>query len=148
MDERQAFLDAIKDNPRDEVVRKVFADWLDEHDEPEEADFYRAWSLEAYEEGARWLEEYANKLNRYEAYAPYGEGEIINRDKTPVLTYEELLQAAHKHLDTGESSFFLNFDMPDYVYEQRKEFWKHFQVVTSRRIPEPNYDYQFFRCSC
>ena len=42
MDERQAFLDAIAAGPwDDEVTRLVYADWLDEHGEHEEADRQR-----------------------------------------------------------------------------------------------------------
>jgi uncharacterized protein (TIGR02996 family) len=41
MDERLAFLAAIKAAPADDVPRLVFADWLDEHDEPERAEFIR-----------------------------------------------------------------------------------------------------------
>jgi uncharacterized protein (TIGR02996 family) len=38
---RNAFLAAIRANPDDDLVRMVFADWLDEHDEPEFAGFIR-----------------------------------------------------------------------------------------------------------
>lgn len=34
MCERASFLQSIREAPEDEVVRKVFADWLDEHDDP------------------------------------------------------------------------------------------------------------------
>ena len=37
MTERHAFLRAIKDHPDDDTPRLVFADWLDEHGEPERA---------------------------------------------------------------------------------------------------------------
>jgi uncharacterized protein (TIGR02996 family) len=41
MNERQAFLDHIIDNPEDDVARLVFADWLEEHGEEERAEFIR-----------------------------------------------------------------------------------------------------------
>lgn len=41
MDERDAFLRMIAANPDDDTPRLVFADWLDEHDEPERAEFIR-----------------------------------------------------------------------------------------------------------
>ena len=34
MSEREAFLAAIYDNPMDDSLKLVFADWLDEHEEP------------------------------------------------------------------------------------------------------------------
>jgi uncharacterized protein (TIGR02996 family) len=41
MDEHDAFLRAIRDNPEDDTPRLVFADWLQEHDEEERAQFIR-----------------------------------------------------------------------------------------------------------
>lgn len=35
-----AFLKVIHETPLDTVVRKAYSDWLDEHDRPEEADFF------------------------------------------------------------------------------------------------------------
>jgi uncharacterized protein (TIGR02996 family) len=37
----QAFLQAIRDDPEDDTPRLVYADWLDEHDQPERAEFIR-----------------------------------------------------------------------------------------------------------
>src|SRR5262249_34181309 len=39
--QRHAFLEAIKDNPQDDTPRLVFADWLEDHEEPERAQFIR-----------------------------------------------------------------------------------------------------------
>jgi uncharacterized protein (TIGR02996 family) len=41
MTEREALLRAICENPDDDTPRLVFADWLDEHGEPERAEFIR-----------------------------------------------------------------------------------------------------------
>jgi uncharacterized protein (TIGR02996 family) len=41
MNDRLAFLRAIRANPDDDTARLAFADWLDEHDEPERAEFIR-----------------------------------------------------------------------------------------------------------
>jgi uncharacterized protein (TIGR02996 family) len=41
MNERAALLRAVCENPDDDTPRLVFADWLDEHDEPERAEFIR-----------------------------------------------------------------------------------------------------------
>ena len=43
MNEREAFLEAIAANQDDTLIRLVFADWLDEHGEPEEAERQRQW---------------------------------------------------------------------------------------------------------
>ena len=42
MSEEAAFLAALKANPADDVARLVYADWLDEHDEPKKAEYLRA----------------------------------------------------------------------------------------------------------
>src|SRR3954470_21924045 len=39
--DRAAFLRAIAENPDDDLPRLVYADWLDEHGEPERAEFIR-----------------------------------------------------------------------------------------------------------
>jgi uncharacterized protein (TIGR02996 family) len=41
MNQEQAFLRAVCDNPHDDAVRLIFADWLDEHGQPERAEFIR-----------------------------------------------------------------------------------------------------------
>jgi uncharacterized protein (TIGR02996 family) len=41
METRTAFVEAICENPADDAVRLVFADWLDDHGEPERAEFIR-----------------------------------------------------------------------------------------------------------
>jgi uncharacterized protein (TIGR02996 family) len=41
MTERDAFIRSIVENPADDTTRLAFADWLDEHDEPELAEFIR-----------------------------------------------------------------------------------------------------------
>jgi uncharacterized protein (TIGR02996 family) len=38
---REAFLQAIIDDPDDDTPRLIFADWLDENGEPERAEFIR-----------------------------------------------------------------------------------------------------------
>jgi uncharacterized protein (TIGR02996 family) len=41
MTDREALLRAVCENPDDDLPRLVFADWLEEHDEPERAEFIR-----------------------------------------------------------------------------------------------------------
>ena len=38
---KEAFLKAILDDPDNDALRLVYADWLDEHGEPERAEFIR-----------------------------------------------------------------------------------------------------------
>src|SRR4051812_31227057 len=41
MSDEATFLEALKANPADDTARLVYADWLDEHDEPAKAEFLR-----------------------------------------------------------------------------------------------------------
>src|SRR5262245_33286356 len=41
MSDRDTFLRAIRANPDDDTLRLVFADWLDEHNDPARAEFIR-----------------------------------------------------------------------------------------------------------
>lgn len=63
--ELKAFLDAIAADPRNMDTRLVFADWLDEHDEPEAARQQREFSVERYD-AEQWLRLYAQRFNSYD----------------------------------------------------------------------------------
>lgn len=41
MNDEQAFLAAIRENPEDDAIRLVFSDWLEEHGDPDRAEFIR-----------------------------------------------------------------------------------------------------------
>jgi uncharacterized protein (TIGR02996 family) len=77
MDAQHSFLQAILDQPDDDAIRLVYSDWLDEHGQPERAEFIRVqieltrlseddprwWDLKAREEdllldhGKAWVRE-------------------------------------------------------------------------------------------
>src|SRR3954465_3302831 len=40
-DDERAFFDPIRDAPADDAPRLIFADWLDEHGQPDRAEFIR-----------------------------------------------------------------------------------------------------------
>jgi uncharacterized protein (TIGR02996 family) len=42
MSTKAALLSAIRDSPEDDMPRLAFADWLDEHEQPDRAEFIRA----------------------------------------------------------------------------------------------------------
>src|SRR5262245_33639443 len=60
--ERQAFEDAINADPLDMTTRKVFADWLDDHDEPELADYHRTLTVGGYTEARGWVAVFAKGM--------------------------------------------------------------------------------------
>ena len=54
MDRREEFLARVREAPEDELLRSVYADWLDEQGEHEEAQRQRK-----YLPARRWLREFA-----------------------------------------------------------------------------------------
>ena len=79
LDERLAFQLAIGADRYDQVTRLVFADWLDEHDSPEEAQKQRAWTV-TWQKSEDYVREFCQNVD---------------------LNYSYFLEAARSHLATG-----------------------------------------------
>lgn len=140
-DERAAFLEAIAASPYDMSVRKIFADWLDEHDEPEEAAVQRGWTVEK-QRAKEWLEAFANEIS---------EGSFYEKDDPEYdssrLSYDELMAAAAAFLDRGVG-YCLPFDTPDCVWEKAGEFWENYRTLTGRGPGDAEEPPTFFHCAC
>ncbi len=121
--EKQAFLEALEKNKYDHDTRKIFADWLEDHDEPEEADKHRKWTPE-FQKAEDWLIDFANQVE---------------------LTYKEVISAGFNGLDTG-----VNMEPENYFYaneEKIVEYWRCWQLVTESTKPD-DLDTVPFACSC
>ena len=102
---RDVFLAEIKANPYDECVKKIFADWLDEHDEPELADVYRNWDLQHHLFCEDYLKEFVEDLTKNHYFE-------VHTDKP--LTYEKLLELVENYVLYGnECDFCFGRDTPD-----------------------------------
>lgn len=146
--EREAFLRALQENPEDRDLREVYADWLEEQGFDDEA---RAQRAEVYLRG------YAARITAKETYGKYykdDEREWEPHELVSPISYEKLLKGANKYLDQykgeGEewipATLYLSFDIPDFVYEQREQFWEAIEAVTGRKVHDKT-DF-IFRCSC
>src|SRR5437763_14959052 len=74
MADRDAFLRAIWDRPHDDAPRLIYADWLDEHGDPERAEFIRLTTGSAAGPAARVEELLARNGDRWRAEVPSAHG--------------------------------------------------------------------------
>lgn len=82
MDERSAFLNALAANEDDETTRLVYADWLDEHGEHDEAARQRAWPA-AKAWLVRFAEQYVIGYSELVKAAASGKGGCFGDDEGP-----------------------------------------------------------------
>ncbi len=138
MDENQAFLAAIAADPYDQVTRLVYADWLDEHDAPEAADWQRTWTPER-QRAEEWLKEFAAMHD---------------------IPYQEFLDAGTIYLDEGvelDVSMDASNAMYDYNHDDDVEldgevfldkYWRCWELVTGRKLGERERPPDPFNCAC
>lgn len=130
---KEEFLKQIKENPRDLLLRKAFADWLDEFGDDSDADeavVQREWTVEK-QDAIELLEEVAAECE---------------------IDVPTLIEAAKTYAETGER-YCLNTDTPDSVYDKNVEIWKAISLLTGRSFAgheEDNFieEGNFFRCAC
>lgn len=108
-----AFMKGIAENPSDVSLRRVFADWLDEHDEPEEAQIYREWDQERCD-AEKYVRDFCQR---------YG------------ADYNGLLA----DVAAGDGYCFGDDDGP-YEIRNNEDLWKHIAVLIQS---EPNRDQSF-----
>ncbi len=126
--DRATWEKTIESRPDDQTTRLVYADWLEQNDQPEEADRQRK-----YLASERWLKNFAD---------------IVDAD------FEEMMDVAESHCldDEGDRKKV----WPDYLIDGGKwdgeqtpeKFWVHYHIVTGRN-PDTEYGLPgIFSCSC
>lgn len=158
MDARQTFLEQIAEDDMNEESHLVYADWLEENGEDEEADRQRKyvpakqWIIDLCE---RLCNNRAKKIKEYmedwpEDYEDQTLEEACDNyyDK---ITYDELMEIATEaieknpdkpwigngHMNWGGKESIMNDFSNDYSPgEQVKEFWKNWEIVTGLQGPE------------
>jgi uncharacterized protein (TIGR02996 family) len=146
-EDKEAFEEAIKEDPYNQATRLIFADWLNENNFDDEAEIQRSWTREK-QEAEDYLRDFASKLSRKNAYDyeendPYYEPEYA----IPHVTYEEMIAT----IKNGDSVF-LPFDTPDFVYQERERFMKYFAIVAGKVTTDEEDDFDLgfmpFHCAC
>lgn len=124
MNIQEEFMAKIAENPLDELQRHVYADWLIEHDQPEEAERQRQWVP-----AEKWLRQYAMYHKHYDAH--------LGEDKV----YEILIQEAKN----GEI-FYHGGDLhgPDGLYDG-EELFRCLKIVLGYHVDKNAFTYS---CSC
>jgi len=65
--------------------------------------------------------------------------------------YERVLESARRFVvNGGDMNDRLRYDsdLEDFMWEEKEEFWKHFQAVTGQAVPDDLKDRHIFWCSC
>lgn len=125
---RRAMLEAIeKADWEDEQPRLIYADWLDEQDEPEEAERQRSWVA-----SARWL------LGFLKEWKPYDPGD-------PPDNLNELVQDVKGGWFSAWGKDLYN---EDELGDDAPLFWQHIEVVAGRKFDRPHRENMRWSCSC
>ena len=135
MNERKAFLKLLAENEDDVITRFVFADWLDEHGEHEEADRMRKWPA-AKEWLVRFFRDndggdYHGELNSYEQLIELGRAAVKEANERGI------------GFDCGS-----NESLCDALRANSAEFWKNWSIVTGVPLPADPEKKSYFGCSC
>lgn len=130
MTEQEKFLAAIEENPKDYFLRQAYADWLEENDQPEEADRQRK-----YEEAEKWLTDFAARCGSY--CTNYGIDAPC--DRWEPVTLEIIVQAGIDFVQgydwwTQVGSERARNLLADHD-ELKKQYWSNWEIVTGLKSP-------------
>jgi len=131
MKEEDGFIKALEENEDDTATRLVYADWLDEHGEHEEADRQRKWPA-----AKAWLREFC--------------GEEDDDADAYYIGVNALIEEARQALEDGSLTVECgaNQDMCDRLREDCREFWQKVAIVTGLPLPEGYAENSRFGCAC
>ena len=137
MSEREAFLKALEANEDDTTTRLVYADWLDEQGEHEEADRQRKWPA-----AKEWLVRLCQENNPANEHDP---------DEW-YISHEKLLELGLEAVSREDGDYWIhcmnNIDMCFALRSNSEEFWKNWSIVTGIPLPPDINEKSNFSCGC
>ena len=138
MNQRHAFLKALKENEDDISMRLVYSDWLDEQGEYEEADRQRKWPA-----AKAWLVRFCRDYN-----PPEDEVTDVWR-----ITYNLLIDLGWQGMEREDEwgihlSCNNNMNMCDALRANAREFWKNWSIVTGMPLAPDVVQKSRFACGC
>lgn len=141
MNMRDAFLKALAENEDDTTTRLIYADWLDEQGEHEEADRQRRWPA-----AKAWLVQFCREYNP----------DPDNEDPYWNISYEKLIELGRQAIeeeateDTWGFGFHCgnNETMCDALRENSQEFWMNWSIITGIPLPPDIDEKSSFSCAC
>ena len=133
------FLKALESNEDDSTMRELYADWLYEKGEFEEAARHRSW-----DEAKLWL------VNFCREYSPEPEPDDYEVTR---FTYKEIIRAGHEAIeDDYDDGVFLscgnNQDIADALTDNCAVFWEMWSTVTGVPLPSNIVGRTRFSCAC
>ena len=139
MNERHGFLEALEENEDDTPTRLVYADWLDDHGEHEEADRQRKWPA-----AKEWLVRFCQDNNP----AALEEDSYLW-----VISYKELIRLGRQAIEEADEEGFgfqcgNNETMCEALRANSREFWKNWSIVTGIAMPQNVEEKAYFSCAC
>jgi uncharacterized protein (TIGR02996 family) len=170
MIDREVFLQALADNPDDVDVRLVFADWLDDHGEHEEADRQRKWPA-----AKQWFVRLCQENNPppdYEEPRAFTYEEVIEMGRhaihrvlstceygIPLETLEQMLCDGWETLENAKMiapadrwsfNFYFgnNEDMLEAIATNAREYWTNWSIITGIPLPPGVEAKSRFSCAC
>lgn len=145
----QAFLDAIKKDPLDGATRLIFADWLEERGEDDEAQEQRRQATPEWQQAYIWMTVFIERhVEEFDLSKLTPEIRAVVE-----VTVEKVLEAGRKYLRRGTRSVLsgLGFGAQNALYaddEAQGQFWKCYEILTGKKISKNRDPGNPFTCAC
>lgn len=139
---QQAFLDKLEANEDDQDTRLIYADWLDDNGQHEEAQRQRQWQA-----SKQWLVKFCESCHsEWSGADNYSYHQMID------IIKKGLNQPWHDFINMGANEAYRDYF---YLDDTRYKFYEHFSIVTGLSAPPRDEEGSFyepewfsFDCSC